>query len=243
MQRICIVIPARYASTRFPGKLLKPLGDKSILGHVYQRCLEVKLATKVLIATDDKLIADHCVENDMDYLMTSVEHVSGTDRIAEAMRSLESKFDYVINVQGDEPFVSAKEITSLINLLTAQKAEIATLYHTININRVHSDPNKVKLVTDNNKRVLYFSRSPIPASRSGELPLEYKIHLGLYGFKSTTLQDLTALSVSKLEKIEMLEQLRWIEAGYSIHANEVDYKGFGIDTEADYFTALEMIDQ
>lgn len=243
MQRICIVIPARYASTRFPGKLLKQLGDHSILEHVYNRCLGVPLASKIIIATDDERIAEHCAEKEMDYIMTSVDHTSGTDRIAEAMRTLEGKFDYVINVQGDEPFISSKEITSLINLLIVQDADIATLYHKISINFVHTDPNKVKLVTDSQKRVLYFSRSPIPASRAGDLPFQYKIHLGLYGFKADVLQELTALSNSELEMVEMLEQLRWLEAGYSIHANEVKYKGFGIDTEADYFAAIDMIDQ
>ena len=238
MSRFCVVIPARYASSRFPGKLLKMIGRKSIIQHVYDRCIDSKLVSKVIVATDHELIFNHCKENNLDVIMTGKQHISGTDRVAEAIKLIGGDFDYVINVQGDEPMITSKEINSLINVMRSKTAEIATLYR--ESGSIRPNPNSVKLVINKNKKVLYFSRSSIPFDRTGTLKVQ-KHHIGIYGFRSAILQQLTDLQPSFLEKTEMLEQLRWLENGYEIYANEVDYKGFGIDVEDDLIRARKIM--
>lgn len=232
MNSICIIIPARYEASRFPGKLLEEIKGRSILNHVYTNCKTVDLVAKVLIATDDQRIADHCTLHSMDYLMTKTSHQSGTDRIAEAASLLEDQYDYIINVQGDEPLISSVQINKLIQLLINKQASIATLYK-IECAPSTNNPNAVKLVCDKNNKVLYFSRNTIPYSRDQEQDLKLKHHIGIYGFKSEVLQELTLLPVSELEGIEKLEQLRWMENAYDIYADETEYSGFGIDTPAD----------
>lgn len=240
MARICIIIPARFGSTRFPGKLLKLLHGKSILQHVYENCLQIKMANKVIIATDHIDIMNHCQSQNMDCVMTKKNHISGTDRVNEVIQKLETQFDYVINVQGDEPMLKAHHINSLISLLLNEKADIATLYTEKQIGRANN-PNEVKLVIDKYQKVLYFSRSQIPFYRNKKEIVKNKIHIGVYGFKPKVLEEITALSAGKLEKSEMLEQLRWLENGYNIYANKIDYTGRGIDTEEDLIHVSNMI--
>lgn len=241
MAKTCIVIPARYESTRFPGKLLKTINELSILQHVYAACTNSNLISKVIIATDHELIRKHCIENDMDFMMTSKHHISGTDRVAEVMTKLNSEFDYVINVQGDEPMITAKEINTLMALLIAKSADIATLYRSIPFQKINN-PDIVKLVHDINKRVLYFSRSTIPYLRQDGEMSTLKQHLGIYGFKTKVINQIKDIGSSGLERSEMLEQLRWQENGYEIFTTEVDYLGFGIDTPEDLIRAKAIME-
>lgn len=236
---IAIIIPARYNSQRFPGKPLEMLGDKTILQTVYYNCLSVDLVSKVVIATDDDRIANHCIHYDMDYIMTSPEHESGTDRIAEAVRKLNIQSEYIINVQGDEPFIQAKELNKLAHLLTVKKAEIASLYQIKSANYADSS-NEVKVTMDYSGKALYFSRSMIPFYRDENLG-ERKVHIGIYGFRKDILMKITDLDASPLEKAERLEQLRWLENGFSIHLASTDYNGFGIDTPDDLKRAKEFL--
>ena len=242
MSRNCIIIPARYDSTRFPGKLLQDLLGRSILQHVYTNCLKSELVSKVIIATDDERIAEHCRDHFMDYVMTKGSHNSGTDRIAEAISNMKGAFDCVINVQGDEPLVSSKEINSLINLMAAKRCDIGTLYRT-GINRRINNPGEVKLTTNNKNKVLYFSRSTIPYQRDSKKAYAVKYHLGMYAFKPEILDAITNIGSSELETLEKLEQLRWLENDYSIFATEVDYKGIGIDTEQDLIEVRKLMSE
>lgn len=235
---VAIIIPARYNSKRFPGKPLKMLGSKTILQTVYYNCLTVDLVSKVVIATDDDRIANHCIDCEMDYIMTSSDHESGTDRIAEAVEKLNIQSQYIINVQGDEPFIQAKELNKLAHLLTVKKAEIASLYQIKHGNHKDS-PNEVKVTMDYSGKALYFSRSMIPFYRE-ELG-DRKVHIGIYGFRKDILMKITKLKPSTLEKAEKLEQLRWLENGYSIHLALTNYNGFGIDTPDDLKRAKEFL--
>lgn len=232
MSRICIIIPARFQSSRFPGKLLKEIKGKSIIRHVYENCLEIKMANKVIVATDHENIMNHCIQNNMDCIMTSSKHISGTDRVNEVISRLDTEFDYIINVQGDEPMLKAQHINPLISTLLTGKAEIATLYSEKKA-PASNNPNEVKLVTTKKNKVLYFSRNQLPFYRNSTGNNKCKIHIGVYGFKPSVLEEVTALSPSFLEQSEMLEQLRWLENGYDIYASKIDYSGIGIDTEED----------
>jgi 3-deoxy-manno-octulosonate cytidylyltransferase (CMP-KDO synthetase) len=235
----CVIIPARFDSTRFPGKLLKEINSKSLLQHVYTNAMKSSLVSKVLIATDSKLISEHCEEKKMDFMMTRSDHISGTDRVAEAAGYLKSSFETIINLQGDEPMVTAKEIDTLIHLISAKKTGISTLYaHKMGF---PTNPNEVKLVTNKHSKVLYFSRSPLPYSRDHKEAYSYKHHIGMYGFRPKVLQELSQLGEGLLEKQERLEQLRWMEHGYEIFASETDYVGFGIDTPEDLKKAREVM--
>ena len=240
MTRTLIIIPARYHSTRLPAKLLKLIGQKSILQHVYENSLKSEVVSKVMVATDHQLIFDHCNENNMDAIMTSDHHTSGTDRVAEAYDLLSSDFDLVINVQGDEPMISEKQINKLVSLMSSQSAQIGTLYKVAEAKEVNN-PNAVKLVTDKKNKVLYFSRNAIPHDREGDKEVLQKHHIGIYAFKAKILKEVTSLVPTALEQIEKLEQLRWLENGYSVFADKVEYDGFGIDVEEDLIRAREKM--
>jgi 3-deoxy-manno-octulosonate cytidylyltransferase (CMP-KDO synthetase) len=164
--------------------------------------------------------------------MTSDQHISGTERIFEVVESMKNKYDYYINVQGDEPMMNSNQIEVLVDLMNSSKADIGTLY-TTGMSPELNNPNVVKLITDMKNKVLYFSRSRIPFSRDLSVT-KLKKHLGIYAFKSSIVERLSLLGNSSLEKIEMLEQLKWMEYGYTITAAEVSYNGFGIDTPKDY---------
>lgn len=227
----CVIIPARIGSTRFPGKVLKTINGKSLLQHVFENAMNSSLVSKVLIATDSESIANHCSTHKLDYMMTRADHISGTDRVAEAANYIESDFETIINLQGDEPMVTPAEIDKLIHLISAKKTGISTLY---SVKKAWStSPNEVKLVSDINGKVLYFSRSHIPHIRDNSADNTYKHHIGMYGFRPKVLQELALLGEGYLEKQEKLEQLRWLENGYEIYAAETDYNGFGIDTPED----------
>lgn len=233
-----IIIPARYASTRFPAKPLALLGGKPMIQHVVEQARLV--AHRVLVATDDSRIAD-CVRSfGGEVVMTSDTHRSGTDRIIEAYEYKGEGEDIVINLQGDEPFVQPEQIRTLISAFDDPATEIATLaecYSADTPDEVLSDPNNVKLVRSPRGFALYFSRSVVPYARGVERDLcrhhKYYKHIGLYAFRASILGKIKALSPSALEQAESLEQLRWLEAGFSIRVMETEGATIGIDTPAD----------
>ena len=233
MSKIVAIIPARYDSKRFPGKLLEKINGKPIIQLVYERVKQATKIDEIIIATDDQRIIDVCRNFGANAELTFVSHKSGTDRCAQVA----AKFwvdDLIINVQGDEPFIEPGIIDSLAQKLQDDNwIEIATLCTEIKSNEEKLNPNIVKVVRDINNKALYFSRASIPFDRdlSNNSPA-YK-HIGIYGYRNKALQSITKLPESILEKTEKLEQLRWLENNYKIYAFETDYQGFGIDTPED----------
>lgn len=236
------IIPARYASTRFPAKPLADIGGKSMIRRVYEQVRKAPSITDAVVATDHTAIFDHVASFGGRVCMTREDHASGTDRCYEALTLQTTGFDYVINIQGDEPFIQPDQIELLASLLDG-KTEIATLVKKIDRPELLFNPNVVKAVISKHKRALYFSRSPIPHIRN--TPEEawlskhtfYK-HIGMYAYRADILAALTRLPVSSLEKAEALEQLRWLENGFGIGVAETAQETLGIDTPDDLKRAL-----
>lgn len=238
------IIPARYASTRFPGKPLALLNGKPMIQHVCEHVASAPL-DQYVVATDDERIFQ-CVRSfGGEVVMTAPSHPSGTDRCGEAAHILQlHDDDVVVNIQGDEPFISANEISLLTGLFDNPAVHIATLVKPIDDPAIASDPNKVKVVTDHNGKALYFSRLPIPYVRDHNGPTPtYLQHLGIYAYRCKTLRELILLPPSDLEQCEKLEQLRWLENGYSIHTAPCQYNGIGIDTPADLEHVQNLLTQ
>lgn len=233
------IIPARYASTRLPGKPLLTIGEKSILQHVYERAIQV--LERVVVATDDDRIVREVESWNGAVVMTSLDHQSGTDRIREALELQEGEYDVVINIQGDEPFVSPHQLSDLMSAFEDPEVDIATLIHAYPAGtslEALSNSNQVKVVKTLNGRALYFSRSVIPYYRGyegdmGLAPVRYYRHLGLYAYRSSVLRAITEIPMSALEQTEKLEQLRWLEHGYTIQTVLTDEQSIGIDTPED----------
>lgn len=230
-RKILGVIPARYASSRFPGKALATLGGKPMLQHVYERSSLSRYLTSVIIATDDDRIFDAARAFGARVRMTRPDHASGTDRVAE-IASAES-CDIVVNIQGDEPLIDPDAIDAAI-LPMAHDSEIqmATLKKRIEDASEITNPNVVKVVTDLNGDAIYFSRAPIPHHRDGARGVHYK-HIGLYLYQRDFLLGYSALPVGPLEEAERLEQLRALENGLRIRVVETDYESLGVDTPED----------
>ncbi len=241
--KVLAVIPARYASTRFPGKPLAQLGGKSILSRVWERANQAKKVDTVIVATDDDSICDHMerIAGEGSVMMTSDQHRSGTDRCGEVLQRLNSdgqEYDIVVNLQGDEPFIDPKQIDELVSCFGSSEVQIATLMTPIHSTEELLSPNNVKVVCDEDFRALYFSRQPIPYCRGIEPEQwlehsEYYKHVGMYAFRAQLLPELCELDTSPLEACEKLEQLRWLSAGYTIHVLETDHSNIGIDTPED----------
>ncbi|MDB4347263.1 3-deoxy-manno-octulosonate cytidylyltransferase [Bacteroidia bacterium] len=229
MDNTLIVIPARYASTRFEGKPLALINDKYLIQRVYEQCTQVKNAD-VVIATEDKRIETAVKEFTQNIVMTSADHPSGTDRVAEVVKQLShNKYDYIINVQGDEPCVQPEQVQALLTLLKG-KAQIATLKKKIDSKKAE-DRNTVKVVCDVKGKALYFSRAKIPSEQTHET--HYFKHVGMYGFETETLLALSILKPSMLEKSERLEQLRWLESGFSVYCAETHFESPSVDVPED----------
>lgn len=237
--RILGIIPARYASTRFPAKPLVDIAGKSMIQRVYEQTTQASRITKAVVATDDPRIFDHVKKFGGDVVMTSPDHVSGTDRCFEALSKQSEKFDYVINIQGDEPFISPKQIDLLGNLLDGN-TELATLAKKITDDETLGNPNVVKLVKSVHNEALYFSRFTIPYLRNKVDHTFFK-HIGMYAYRADILDKITKLSVSSLEKAESLEQLRWLENGYRIKVAETEQETIGIDTPEDLEKAIAFL--
>lgn len=244
-----VIIPARYESSRFPGKPLAKIGGEEMIVRV---CRQVtKAGVEAAVATDDQRIFD-CVEAaGFKAVMTSREHRSGTERVEEAYRLLGSDADVVINVQGDEPFIRPEQIQKLMAIFENNpEAQIGTLAMRFDATRGFDalfDPNLVKVVFSNEMNALYFSRSIIPYVRKTDWKnwlkeAEFHTHIGIYGYKAKTLSEIVRLPESSLEKAESLEQLRWLQNGYGIKVGLTEFSTIGIDTEADLRAAEEMLD-
>lgn len=230
------IIPARYASTRFPGKPLVHIHDKPMIQHVYERALLTSGIMQLVVATDDERIKETVENFGGNVILTSSEHRSGTDRCREVIDSLKTKglnFDIVLNIQGDEPFVEPKQLEQLIECFSHQEVDIATLIKNITDINIIINPNVVKVVVDKKGKALYFSRSPIPYVREKDVTVNYYKHLGLYAYKISVLESITNMPQSMLEKIESLEQLRWLENGYNIYTSITDIENIAIDTPED----------
>lgn len=232
MGKTAIIIPARYSSTRLPGKPLIKVKGKPIIWWVYERANQSKLADKVIVATDDERIFNSINGFGGNVCMTSPDHQSGSDRIAEIVRK-DKDIDIAINVQGDEPMLNPDSIDKAIKcLLEDEKADIATLIRRIHDKEEMQNPNLVKAVIANDGRALYFSRSPIPYPRKEEFAVYYG-HVGLYAYRRKALLKMTELPQTDLEKTECLEQLRALQNGFVIKTAEIDYAPTGIDTPED----------
>lgn len=237
--KIIGIIPARFASTRFPGKPLVKIGQKTMIQRVYEQVSKAQYLDNVLVATDDQRIYKHIQSFNGQVVMTATTHQSGTDRCAEAIQHLTDTYDIVINIQGDEPFIHPEQIDAVAQLLQSEAHLcIATLAKAITTEAQLFNPNVVKVVIGQQQQALYFSRHPIPYIRKVEkkqwlsTTTFYK-HLGLYGYRTPTLQAIAALSPARLERLESLEQLRWLEHGYSIGVGITTLEAIGIDTPED----------
>jgi 3-deoxy-manno-octulosonate cytidylyltransferase (CMP-KDO synthetase) len=232
-RKILGVIPARYASSRFPGKALCLIASKSMLEHVYERVSMARYLSSVVVATDDERIAAEARRFGAPVRMTRADHISGTDRVAEVASADASEF--VVNVQGDEPLIDPAAIdAAILPLLEERSIPMGTLKKRIEDPQEIDDPNVVKVVTDRFENAIYFSRStiPYPRDRAREGIVHYK-HIGLYVYRRDFLLRYSALPVGPLEKAERLEQLRALENGHSIRVVETDYESVGVDTPAD----------
>jgi len=227
---IVAVIPARYAATRFPGKLMQMLGNKTIIRHVYDNTLSTGLFNDVFVVTDSEIIYKEIKDGGGKVIMSKKGHESGSDRIAEAVA--EMNIDVIVNVQGDEPFIKKEPLEKLVNLFNDDKIEVASLMRKISKEEA-TNPNNVKVVTDRSGYALYFSRSIVPYQRDERSNAEYFLHVGVYAYKKDALITFTKLPQSSLEKIEKLEQLRYLENGIKIKMAETDYNNIAIDTPED----------
>ena len=227
---IVAVIPARYAATRFPGKLMQMLGKKTIIRHVYDNTVATGLFSDVFIVTDSVIIYKEIKENNGKAIMSKKEHESGSDRIAEAIA--EMNVDIIVNVQGDEPFIKKEPLEKLVRLFNEPGVQVASLMRKISKEEA-SDPNNVKVVTDRSGHALYFSRSIIPYQRDEKKNAEYFLHVGVYAYKKDVLMSFTKWPQSSLEKNEKLEQLRYLENGIKIKMAETAYNNIAIDTPED----------
>lgn len=225
------IIPARYGSTRFPGKPLVEINGKSMIRRVIDQAQKCSSLTEVWVATDDERIFNHVEAYGCKVVYTSEHCNSGTERICELLSNFEDEFDFVLNIQGDEPFVHVESLEELCNALITSQTDIATLSVQMESKEEASDPNRVKVVFSASGRALYFSRSAIPFARNGE-PNYFK-HLGVYAYTTNALQQIKNLGASTLELTESLEQLRWLEHDLTISVIVTSHDSTGIDTPED----------
>ncbi len=235
---VIAVIPARYAATRFPGKLMQLLGEKTIIGHVYENTVKTKLFNDVFVVTDSDIIYKEITNNGGKAVRSKKEHESGSDRIAEAIADM--NVDVIVNVQGDEPFIKKEPLEKLVRLFDDDKVEVASLMRKISKEEAQN-PNNVKVVTDTAGYALYFSRGVIPFQRDASFSAEHFLHIGVYAYKRSALMNFTKWPQSILEKTEKLEQLRYLENGIRIKMAKTDYNNMAIDTPEDLEKARKLI--
>ena len=241
--KIIAVIPARYASTRFPAKLMQDLCGKTVITRTYEAAIATKLFDEVFVVTDSELIYNEIVANSGKAIMSIKNHESGSDRIAEAIENLE--VDIVVNVQGDEPFIdfeSLKKLIEVFNQDVDNQVDLASLMREIKDKTDIENPNNVKVVVDQNQFALYFSRSVIPYPREKNVGVRFMQHIGVYAFRKKALLDFYALPMKSLEASEKLEQLRYLEFGKRIKMVETSHIGIGIDTLEDLEKARKMME-
>jgi len=232
--KVIAVIPARYGASRFPGKLLEKLGNHSVIASTYLAVKNSGLFHEVIVATDDQRIVDEISEYQGTVVLTSSDHQSGSDRIAEVIKDRE--VDIVVNVQGDEPFTASEPLAMILEVFKEdvhQKVDVATLMEKMKDPKEIKNPNNVKVVFDAQHYALYFSRSVIPFSRDTEKNIKYFKHIGIYAYRKKALLNFTQMPTGRLEEIEKLEQLRYLENGYRIKMIETQHPSIGIDTPED----------
>lgn len=241
--KIIAVIPARYASTRFPAKLMQDLGGKTVIRRTYESAVDTHLFDDVFVVTDSDLIFEEITKNGGNVIMSQKQHESGSDRIAEAVENLD--VDIVVNVQGDEPFIDRDSLEKIIELYkkdTKKEIDLASLMREITDEEAIQNPNNVKVITDQFGFALYFSRSVIPYPREKNVGVRYFQHIGIYAFRKQALMDFYALPMKSLEASEKLEQLRYLEYGKKIRMIETTHIGIGIDTPEDLERARKMFE-
>jgi len=239
------IIPARYASSRFPGKPLVDIEGKSMIRRVYEQASQAKTIDKLVVATDDERIAAHVKAFGGEVVMTNAEHPSGTDRCYEAFKNVAGDFNYIINIQGDEPFLDSQQIDELGAVCKGQ-TELATQMIKVDNSAFLFDQGEVKIVLNHENEALYFSRMVIPFVKGipeaeWHLHHSYYRHVGMYAYRRDVLQAITKLPVSALEKAESLEQLRWLEAGYKIKCVETTFDSHCVDTPEDIERVLKLM--
>lgn len=239
--KIIAVIPARYASTRFPAKLMQDLCGKTVITRTYEAAVASALFDDVFVVTDSDLIFNEITAHGGKAIRSIKEHESGSDRIAEAVANMDT--DVVVNVQGDEPFIDTDSLQQLITVFrndTQNKVDLASLMREITDTSAIENPNNVKVVVDQSQFALYFSRSVIPFPRETNVGVRYFQHIGIYAFRKQALMDFYNLPMKSLEASEKLEQLRYLEFGKRIKMVETTHVGIGIDTEDDLRRAREL---
>jgi 3-deoxy-manno-octulosonate cytidylyltransferase (CMP-KDO synthetase) len=239
MSKIGAFIPARYAATRFPAKLMQTLGDKSVIRHTYDNTKATGLFDEVYVVTDSSIIFDEIVNNGGKAIMSKRSHESGSDRIAEAIEDLE--IDIVVNVQGDEPFVQRAPLEKVLACFQDPTVQVASLMQVLTNPASIQDPNYVKVAVDKKWNALFFSRSMIPYPRDQAIAITYYEHVGIYAFKKQALLDFTNWPMSPLEAAEKIECLRYLENGISIKMAVTDYMGVEIDTPEDLIKAAKLL--
>lgn len=240
------IIPARYASTRFPGKPLIEIEGKTMIQRVYEQASKSAALDMIVVATDDIRIANHVRSFKGNVVLTDASHESGTDRCWDAFKQVNGDFDYVINIQGDEPFIDPSQIDLLAETLKSGEAELATLIIPVDNHEVLFDKGEVKVVLNDQMEGLYFSRMVIPFIKGvpeseWHQHHSYFRHVGMYAYRKDVLEAVTKLPVSSLEKAESLEQLRWLEAGYKIRCAITQFDSHCIDTPEDVEKVLRLM--
>lgn len=234
------LIPARYAATRFPFKLMQKLGNKSVIRHTYENTRNTGLFNEVWVVTDSEIIFNEIVENGGKAMMSKKNHESGSDRIAEAMENLEA--DVVLNVQGDEPFIDKTTLEKLLDVFDDEKVQVASVMKVFKDKSLINDPNYVKVVVDQNNNSLLFSRSPIPYHRDQEITTNYYEHIGVYAFRKNALMQFTKWSITPLEGIEKIECLRYLENGVQLKMVLTEHEGVKIDVPEDLERAQKYLE-
>lgn len=238
MKKIAM-IPARYAATRFPAKLMQLLGDKTVILHTYLNTVATGLFDEVMVVTDSEIIFNEIVNNGGKAIMSIKDHESGSDRIAEAIVNMD--LDIVVNVQGDEPFVQKEPLEKLLAVFTDENVQVASLMQELLVKEFIDDPNYVKVVIDKNNNALMFSRSPIPYQRDKVVTPVYYEHIGVYAFRKQALINFTNWPISPLEAAEKIECLRYLENGVPLKMVVTKYMGIEIDTPEDLIRATALL--
>ena len=233
------MIPARYAATRFPAKLMQMLGDKTVILHTYENTVATNLFDEVMVVTDSEIIFNEIINNGGKAVMSIKEHQSGSDRIAEAIEKIE--VDIVVNVQGDEPFVQKEPLEKLMDVFADEKVEVASLMQELKEEKFIDDPNYVKVAVDKNMNALFFSRSPIPYHRDKNTTPVYYEHIGVYAFRKQALLNFTTWPITPLEAAEKIECLRYLENAVPLKMVLTQYMGIEIDTPEDLVRAAKLI--
>ena len=233
------MIPARYAATRFPAKLMQLLGGKTVIRHTYEAAVATQLFDEVVVVTDSDIIHDEITKHGGKAVMSIKSHESGSDRIAEAVADMD--VDVVINVQGDEPFIKKDPLEKLVRLFDDPSVQVGSLMRKIEDNVELTKSSSVKVVVNKNNDALYFSRSAIPFAANATIDVPYFLHIGVYGFRKEALLKFTQWPAAKLEQVEKLEQLRYLENGVPIRMALVEFKNVAIDTPEDLETAEKLL--